>query len=271
MNDAELKRKVCNAMYEQCKARGYAAPVDVLMDIGVLDKKKYEDWRFGRVYCLERVCQTNLSKLSTALHEMRSYAAKTGLKPSFTFYKQWGAKRTIPLRFSKSGNENIEKAYATHFVGMPGKAKEVEAARKEAAAKKAGSRAESVPAKAETKQVTPQKQPGGAAAPTATASEEKPRPAAATKPQAGAGSPPTKKPSGVAKTQPGKKPGGGGKQAGRNPDAKRPGPGKRARTAGKRKREEEPELQTLELWGIDDWWASNFGGPAPWGDDELPF
>lgn len=43
MNDDELIGKVHSAMYHQCQERGYAAPVDVLMDIGVLSKQKYEE------------------------------------------------------------------------------------------------------------------------------------------------------------------------------------------------------------------------------------
>ena len=83
MNEKELIGKVHSAVYHQCQRRGYAAPVDVLMEVGVLPKQKYEDWRFGRVDYLERVCT---------------------VKP------------VVPLRFSKSGNPEIEKWYATHFV-----------------------------------------------------------------------------------------------------------------------------------------------------------
>ena len=111
-------------MYRQCRDRGFAAPVDVLMDIGALQKDKYEDWRFGRISYLERVCTINLHKLSTVRHQMRVYAQKAGLKPSFCYYKQWGTKKkggqgrksVIPLRFSKSGNPDVERWYATHFV-----------------------------------------------------------------------------------------------------------------------------------------------------------
>ena len=60
MNDKELIGAVHSAMYQQCQRWGYAAPVDVLMDIGVLPKKKYEEWRFGRVSYLESVCTVNL-------------------------------------------------------------------------------------------------------------------------------------------------------------------------------------------------------------------
>ena len=104
-------------MYHQWKQRGYATPVDTLMDCKVLDKKAYEDWRFGRVPYLERVCTVNLKKLSFILHQMRVYAGRSGWKESFCFYKQWGMKgNSRKLQFSKSGNENIERQYATHFV-----------------------------------------------------------------------------------------------------------------------------------------------------------
>lgn len=66
----------------------------------------------------------NLGKLSRILHEMRVYAKQKGWKPSFCYYKQWGVKKkngqghkpVIALRFSKTGKEEIEKWYATHFV-----------------------------------------------------------------------------------------------------------------------------------------------------------
>lgn len=107
--------KVQDSMYRQSGSRGFAAPVDVLMDIGVLDKKKYDDWRHGRVQYLEAVCTVNLHKLSEIMKEVRAYAAVNGLKPSFTDYRQVGSKDR-KLRFSKSGNPAIEKAYATHYV-----------------------------------------------------------------------------------------------------------------------------------------------------------
>ena len=56
--------------------------------------------------------------------QIRRYAQKTGLKPSFCYYKRWGVKKkhghrpVILLRFSKSGKPEIEKAYATHYVDI---------------------------------------------------------------------------------------------------------------------------------------------------------
>ena len=57
------------------------------------------------------------------MRQMRVYAQKTGLKPSFCYYKRWGVKNkgqgrgaVIPLRFSRSGDAEIERRYATHYV-----------------------------------------------------------------------------------------------------------------------------------------------------------
>ena len=42
---------------------------------------------------LESVCTVNLCKLSFIMHQMRVYAQKTGLKPSFCYYKQWACEK----------------------------------------------------------------------------------------------------------------------------------------------------------------------------------
>ncbi len=123
VKDRNLNGKIHSSMHYQCQKRGYAVLVDVLIDMSVLQKKKYEDWRFERVAYLESVCTVNLHTLSAIMHQMRVYAKKTGLKPSFCYYKQWGTKKKggqgnkqiISLQFSKSRNLDVEKWYATHF------------------------------------------------------------------------------------------------------------------------------------------------------------
>lgn len=140
MNDGELIGKVHSAMYHQCQTRGYAAPVDVLIDMGVLPKQKYVDWQFGSISYLESACMVNLRKLSFIMHQMWVYAKKSDLKPSFCYYKRLGVKKeggqghkpVIPLRFSKSGDPEIEKWYATHFVDAK-KTTELKAVKQDAA------------------------------------------------------------------------------------------------------------------------------------------
>jgi len=79
-------------MYMQIKDKGVAAPIEVLIAIGVLSKKDYERWRFGKVDYLERICKINLHKLSFVNHEIHAYARKHDLRPSWTFYKKWGSR-----------------------------------------------------------------------------------------------------------------------------------------------------------------------------------
>lgn len=124
MRDGELIEKVQSSINRQCYTRGYVALVDVLMDVGVLDKRKYEDWRTGRVPYLESVCTCNLRKLSLIMKQFRKSARELGYRPSYCFYGRWGMKKkkdrsrrnVQPLQFSKSGNPKIERAYATHYV-----------------------------------------------------------------------------------------------------------------------------------------------------------
>ena len=125
MNNGEIIGKVHNSMYQQIKASGMASPVQVLIDVGVLSTADVERWHFGRVDYLERVCKVNLHKLSFIMKEVRAYARKNDLKESWTFYRQWGRKGkkpSIKLRFSKHGNENVEKHYATHYLSRTYKA-----------------------------------------------------------------------------------------------------------------------------------------------------
>jgi len=123
-NDHDLQVKVHSAMYFLIKDKGVTSPAEVLISIGALSKDDFERWRFGKVDYLERVCKINLRKLSFVNHEIRAYARKHDLKPSWTYYKKWGTNKNsnsgnaVKLRFSKNGDDNIEKLYATHYVSQ---------------------------------------------------------------------------------------------------------------------------------------------------------
>ena len=107
--------KIRNSIDNQIKQNGFAKIVDTFMNIGILDKLDYEKWRKGQILYLEKVCKGSLNKLSETVKEIYKYAKELELTESFTFYKKYG-KGKVKLRFSKSGKENIEKRYATHFI-----------------------------------------------------------------------------------------------------------------------------------------------------------
>lgn len=90
-----------------------------------LSKKDNENWRFGRVSYLEKVCAESLSKLSFIMKELRKYAFDKKLRPSWITYKKCGKGKNITLSFSKTGSPNIEKSYATHYLN-PKSSKQVE-------------------------------------------------------------------------------------------------------------------------------------------------
>jgi hypothetical protein len=98
------------------REKGFVAPVELFIRMNLLSPESAEDWRRGQISYLERVIRCNLSKASRILRILRMHAHDLDLKPSLTVYKRW-AKGSRPLRrFSKTGDHNIEEAYARHFV-----------------------------------------------------------------------------------------------------------------------------------------------------------
>ena len=69
---------------------------------------------------LEAVIHCNLTRLSRLLRILRFHAHDLNLVPSATVYRRWGKGPKQRLRFTKTGDPNLEEAYARHFV-WPGK------------------------------------------------------------------------------------------------------------------------------------------------------
>lgn len=116
MNNIDFEKKIESLVHLLRYEKGIVISVDVLMKLDCLSIKDYEDWRFGRVDYLEKVCNTNLSKLTLINKTIRKTAKNLKLKPSWTAYNKFGKGAKSKLKFSKSGNKNIEEAYATHYI-----------------------------------------------------------------------------------------------------------------------------------------------------------
>ena len=116
MNTIELEKKVKQIVHSLAYEKGFISSVDVLLRLAYLSKEDYESWRFGKVAYLEKVCKTNLSKLSLINKTIRKYANELKLERSWTGYHQFGKGARKKLIFSKSGDHKIEDAYATHYV-----------------------------------------------------------------------------------------------------------------------------------------------------------
>ena len=118
MNNLDLKNKIKILGTEIIEEKGYLSSIDVLLKLEYLSEKDYENWRFGKIEYLEKVCGVNLKKLSTINKTIKEISKKWNLKKSWTAYNKYGKGKKIRLRFSKSGNEQIEESYATHYLNI---------------------------------------------------------------------------------------------------------------------------------------------------------
>ena len=118
MNNSDLRDKIEQIGKEIIEEKGYLSSIDVLLKLNYLSKNDYEKWRFGKVEYLEKVCGVNLKKLSTINKTIKEISGQWNLKKSWTAYNKYGKGKKIRLRFSKSGNKQIEEAYATHYLNI---------------------------------------------------------------------------------------------------------------------------------------------------------
>jgi hypothetical protein len=110
--------KIVKAVDTELKSQNFVAPIRLFVSMGLLDVQDIDNWRKGQVPYLERVVKCNLAKAGRILRILRFHAHDLNLKPSVTVYRRKTAGGKIPLRFSKSGEKNIEESYARHFVRL---------------------------------------------------------------------------------------------------------------------------------------------------------
>ncbi len=102
--------------------KGSVSVIDLMVGIGWLAQDKLTDWKQGKVTYLEQVIIANLGKISKVMKEFKAWAIHSKLEPRFTVYKH----KNCRLRFSKTGEPNIEKVYSTHYVLIKPEKKEID-------------------------------------------------------------------------------------------------------------------------------------------------
>jgi hypothetical protein len=114
-NRQHLADRVARASEASLAAKGYVAPLDMLLGIGWLDPNSEKRWRLGQIDFLERAVETNLPRISEAMKLFQSWAGSKGLLASETAYVARIPQRPT-LRFSQGGDPTIERLYRTHWV-----------------------------------------------------------------------------------------------------------------------------------------------------------
>jgi hypothetical protein len=115
MGGTALEQRVRRAAEAALAEQRYVSAIDVFLGLGWLVPAHLDEWRRGRIQCLERMMQASLPKLSTAMRVFRRWAQVRGLVPSETGYVA-RTRDHRPLRFSVNGATEIERAYRTHWV-----------------------------------------------------------------------------------------------------------------------------------------------------------
>lgn len=113
-HDKRLERRVIAVAEAALAARRYVTAIDVFLGLGWLSPSSERAWRQGRIPHLEAALTANVSKVSNSMRFFRTWAEQQGLKPSEISYVARSRGRR-DLRFSKSGNPDVERAYRTHW------------------------------------------------------------------------------------------------------------------------------------------------------------
>lgn len=116
MNRTELKNKILKIIRKLIADKGFICSIDILCELNYLNKTQIKDWRFGKIQYLEKVCGKNLGTLTFINRTIKEIAKDQNLKPSWTAYNKFGKGVKTRLIFSKTKDENIENAYATHYI-----------------------------------------------------------------------------------------------------------------------------------------------------------
>ncbi|MCJ8271050.1 MAG: hypothetical protein MJK04_16820, partial [Psychrosphaera sp.] len=109
MNRTEIEKNLGPLTSKLLNGKGYISMIDVFVGLGYLNAKDVESWRMKRIPYLEKCMSVNLSKVSFIVKTVRQNCINGKLKPSFTGYKSWGKGAKVNLKFSKSGQPNIEQ------------------------------------------------------------------------------------------------------------------------------------------------------------------
>ena len=104
--------KIVAAVSRILAKQRFVAPAELFVEMDLLPAADLDRWKRGQIPVLERVIRCNLTKAGRILRLLRFHAHDLNLKPSITVYQHKGYR----LRFSRSGEPNIEEAYSTHLV-----------------------------------------------------------------------------------------------------------------------------------------------------------
>ena len=110
--DDKYYPRVVEAVTVHLETENIVSPINLLSQMGLLKKSNIVSWKKGQIPFLEKSIECNLSKANRILRIFGFHAQECNLLPSAKNYKHKGK----VLRFSKTKDDNIEKAYAKAYL-----------------------------------------------------------------------------------------------------------------------------------------------------------
>jgi hypothetical protein len=115
MTRKSLSGRVTRAAEAAFAEQRYVSAIDVLIGLGWLAPPHIDGWQQGRIESLEGIAPVDPSKIAAALESFQRWAQDRQLTPSETEYVARTRDRR-QLRFSVSGDADIERTYRTHWL-----------------------------------------------------------------------------------------------------------------------------------------------------------
>lgn len=114
-NLEQLKQRVLQAAEEALLRQHYVSPIDLFIGMKLLQPIHVDEWRKGKIQYLETVIQGSLDKLSFSMNCFSTWAKEKRLKPCPIVYMAKTSGPEKELRYSESGNPEIEQFYRIHY------------------------------------------------------------------------------------------------------------------------------------------------------------
>jgi hypothetical protein len=112
---APLADRVASAAEASLAHQAHVSFVDILLRIGWLDPGALKRWRYGGIDCLEGAMQVGAPRLAEAMALFQSWAEGKRMLPSMADHVA-RPPHTGPLRFSRSGDPDLERRYRTYWM-----------------------------------------------------------------------------------------------------------------------------------------------------------
>ena len=110
-----IQQRVAEVAERLLEQKRSVSPIGVLAWLGWLPEPFFDRWRQGREPTLIEQMSTSPARVAQAMQALDAWARERGLRPAEIRYVS-STRDHHPLRFTAGGDEDVERAYRTHWL-----------------------------------------------------------------------------------------------------------------------------------------------------------